>query len=406
MRSLLLITYHFPPSAASGAFRLLGFARHLPALGWNVHVVAPPTLPWEPADSRLAERLPDGVQVHPAPYPTALLTKPVRKLCGSASWLPTAWRVADRAVSRHCPDVILTSGPPHEVHLLGAYFRRRYSLPWVADFRDPWAVGRPPQVRVTRWERAFEKLVIRQADGLVWNTQRIRDCLRAAYPDRADMMVAIENGFDPEAYPARTRRSGDVAVVDVLHAGMVYLGRDPRPLFDALRLLDARRADGMPAVRVSFLGLKQDFAVDVEYETRLRGIEDRVRLEGHVPYLAALQRMVDADILLLLDSPGRRMGVPAKLYEYLGAERPILALAEQASDVAAVLRASGGFFRIADPRQARDIAHALEQLVGGLPTADRPANPGRSPYVRRELAGRLARFLDERISAAARLPAR
>jgi glycosyltransferase involved in cell wall biosynthesis len=401
MRSLLLLTYHFPPSAASGAFRLLGFARHLPALGWNVHVVAPPTLPWEPTDSRLAEHLPDGVQVHPAPYPTALLTKPVRKLWGSASWLPTAWRVAARAVSRHRPDVILTSGPPHEVHLLGAYLRRRYSLPWVADFRDPWAVGRPPQVRVSRRERAFEKLVVRQADGLVWNTQRVRDCLRAAYPDRAETMVAIENGFDPEAYPARTRRSGDADVVDILHAGMIYLGRNPIPLLDALRLLDARRADGMPAVRVSFLGLKQDFAIDVESETRLRGLEGSVRVEGHVAYMAALQRMVNADILLLLDSPGRRMGVPAKLYEYLGAGRPILALAEHDGDVAAVLRTGDGIFRIADPRQPEEIAHALEQLVGELPTADKPAAPGRSPYVRRELAGRLARFLDGRISTAA-----
>jgi glycosyltransferase involved in cell wall biosynthesis len=401
VRSLLLLTYHFPPSAASGAFRLLGFARHLPALGWNVHVVAPPTLPWEPTDSRLVESLPAGVQVHPAPYSQTAMTKPIRKLWPYAWWLPTAWRVAERAVHKHRPDVILTSGPPHEIHLLGAYFRRRHRLPWVADFRDPWAVGRPPQVVVTRRERAFEKLVIRSADGLVWNTPRVRECLKAAYPGRAHTMVAIENGFDPEAFPAPTRRTGDASMVNVVHAGMVYMGRDPRPLFDALRLRGARRADGLPAVRVSFLGLKQDFTVGLEAEARRRGIEDCIRVEGHLPYEATLQRMVDADILLLLDSPGRRMGVPAKLYEYLGAGRPILALAERDSDIAAVLRDSGGTFALADPRKAEDIANALEQLVNALSTADGLAARGRSPYVRRELTVRLARFLDGRIDTVA-----
>lgn len=362
-------------------------------------MVAPPTLPWEPTDPLLSDRLPEGVHVHPAPYSQAALTKPIRKLWPYAFWLPTAWRVAERAVSRHRPDIILTSGPPHEIHLLGAYFRRRHRIPWVADFRDPWAVARPPQVRVTRRERAFERLVIRQADGLVWNTPRVRDRLREAYPARADTMVAIENGFDPEGYPGRTLHSGDEGVVDVLHAGMVYMGRDPRPLFDALKLLEARRAGGSPAIRVSFLGLKQDFTVDVESEARRRGLEESIRVEGHLPYEATLQRMVDADVLLLLDSPGRYLGVPAKLYEYLGAGRPVLALAERDGDIADVLRDGGGTFRIVDPRQAGDIADALDQLVGDLPTTDRPADPGASPYVRRELAGRLARFLDGRIDA-------
>jgi glycosyltransferase involved in cell wall biosynthesis len=401
VRSLLLLTYHFPPSAASGAFRLLGFARHLPTLGWGVQVVAPPTLPWEPSDPLLTDRLPEGVHVHPALYSQAMLTKPVRKIWPYAFWLPTAWRVAERAVSRHRPDIILTSGPPHEIHLLGAYFRRRHGIPWVADFRDPWAVARPPQVHVTRRERAFEKLVIRHADGLVWNTPRVRDRLREAYPARADTMVAIENGFDPEGYPDRTRQPGDAGVVDVLHAGMVYMGRDPRPLFDALKLLQSRRTDGLPSIRISFLGLKQDFTVDLESEARRRGLEDSIRVEGHLPYEATLQRMVDADVLLLLDSPGRHMGVPAKLYEYLGAGRPVLALAERDGDIAAVLRHGAGTFRIVDPRQPGEIADALEQLVGVLPTTYRPADSATSPYVRRALAGRLARFLEERIDTIA-----
>ncbi len=87
-RSFLLVTYHFPPSAASGSFRMLGLARHLPRLGWRPVVVAPLALPWEPLDDHLARQLPADTTVYHAPYPTGFLTRLGRKLLGpEAVWL-------------------------------------------------------------------------------------------------------------------------------------------------------------------------------------------------------------------------------------------------------------------------------------------------------------------------------
>src|SRR5437870_4111524 len=111
MRKLLLLTYHFPPTAASGTFRILGFARHLPSYGWQPVVVAPPQLPWEPIDEELVRHVPPEVIVNPVPYPAHGLTKPLRRFARHALWLPKALAAARRAVEEHRPEAVLTSSP-------------------------------------------------------------------------------------------------------------------------------------------------------------------------------------------------------------------------------------------------------------------------------------------------------
>ena len=140
-RKVLILSYHFPPSAASGAFRMLGFARHLPQFGWQTVVVAPPRLDWEPTDEALTERVPSETAVYPIPFPKGWPWKPFGKLFPWGVWLPFAAAGCYRAIRDHRPDVVLTSGPPHVVHLLGRHLHRRTGLPWVADFRDPWVAG-------------------------------------------------------------------------------------------------------------------------------------------------------------------------------------------------------------------------------------------------------------------------
>jgi len=116
---------------------------------------------------------------------------------------------------------------------------------------------------------------------------------------------------------------------------------------------------------------------------------------GHLAYAQALEAMCRADVLLLLDQPGRRSGVPAKLYEYLGAGRPILALAEPDGDVAAVLRASGVPYRLASPSRPDEIRPALLELVEAV-AERRFGPPGRErlAFTREHLTERLADLLD------------
>jgi len=405
MQTLLLITYHFPPSAASGAFRMLGLARHLPRLGWRSVIVAPPRLPLEPVDLKLAEQLPADTVVCSVPYPEGRLARLQRRFAAQAVWLPPALRACKRAVEHYRPDAVLTSGPPHWVHLLGWALKRRHGLPWLADFRDPWITnneslaGRPLRHRCQAF---WERRVFRRADTIIANAPRAGEALQSAFPGYAGKIHVVTNGFDADSFPQNVAPPSSTPV-RIVHAGELYLGRDPRPFLDALS--DLKRSPDA-AWRLCFLGRTDAGSYDLEAEIRKRGLEAQVELGGQVSYEQSLYDMARASILLLLDSPGRRSGVPAKLYEYLGAGRPILALAEPDSDTAWVLRESGVPHRIAPPADRAKIRESLVDLIQrmrgqNVPSTDRERL---SQFTRKHMAERFAELLNEVIPDAPVMP--
>jgi len=400
LRRVLIVTYHFPPSAASGSFRLMGFVRHLPKFGWRSVVVAPPRLPWEAVDVNLVRDLPPETVVyhvrHDLRGPLGLALKFYAPL---SSWLPKAWWACTRAVHRHRPEVMLTSGPPHMVHRLGLLLKRQHRLPWVADFRDPWVAGVEAAGGTPRGARRaarVEAAVMGAADAIVANTPGSCAVLRDAYPEAAARMVAITNGYDPEAFVAFDAPARAGSELKITHPGQLYAGRDPRPFLDAIRDLERDRPAGFPPLRAHFVGNLDGQDTDLVAAIRGRGLEEVVTVSGPVSYSESLREMMQSDILLLLDSPGRSAGVPAKVYEYIGAARPILALAESDGDLAWVLRESGVPYRIAPPGDPARIKRALVELVAAAREAPKSARVQQSAsrFTRESLTGELATILD------------
>jgi glycosyltransferase involved in cell wall biosynthesis len=373
---LLIVSYFFPPTAAAGSFRMLGFARHLPKLDWQTIVVAPPRLPYEPVDRELGEQVPPETIVYPVAEPQGLAWKVARKAFGPYSvWLSKAMFACTRALRDHRPDAVLTTGPPHLVHLIGLYLKRRYRLPWVADFRDPWItkdegtptcghLGRGRSIR-RRWLTRLERAVIEHADVIASTGPLATRKLCESFPEQRSKMVTLTNGYDTECFEheARPVPAGDT--VRIVHAGEIYAGRDPGPFLDAIRDLEPGGDPGRVSVQVRFFG-QNPSGFDFPEELRRRGLETIVETPGQVSYTQALREMSHSDILLLLDSPGRRVGVPAKIYEYLGAGRSILALGESDGDLAWVLRESGVPHRIAPLKDAAAIRQALVELIGEI----------------------------------------
>ena len=398
-KKVLLITYHFPPSAASGTFRLLGFARHLPTFGWQPLVVAPPSLPWEPLDPQLVEQIPAEAMVHPVLYPMTA-PKLLRILAQNAMWLPRAWSACRQMIREHRPDVILTSGPPHCVHLLGQRLKRSTGLPWVADFRDPWiSDGKVKKLSwMQRWSLRCERRVFENADLILANAPNATRMFQEAYPLQCDKIVTLTNGFDPRPYT----RAQNGSCLRLVHAGEIYAGRDPRPVLEALAELNARSPDSH---ELQILGRDE---VNLDALLRERNWTDFVCVQGQRAYQESLDEMGRADILVLFDSSGRTIGVPAKLYEYLGAGRPILALAEPHGDTAAVLRQSGVLHRIASPKNAVQIRQALSELAQAIRAKDAVADPSLVQQFTREnlsrtLASRLDGLIGEPTSSSWRL---
>jgi glycosyltransferase involved in cell wall biosynthesis len=379
---------------------MLGLVRYLPKFGWLPVVVAPPRVPWEPEDESLLAQVPPQTPVERVPFASGFIGKLARHCAPEAHWLWPAKRACERMIAEHRPAAILTSSPPGCVHLLGRRLRKRHGLPWLADFRDPWVTNiRWPRltfgVRFARW---LEARVMRQANLLIANTPLNQRGWADAYPQEAHKMVTITNGFDPErfvdAHDSDRAESGAGGELTMLHAGELYSERDPRPLLGALREL---QAGGKPlSMRVDFVGRQSGGLFDFTQEVRDRGLEKVVRLEEQMPYAEAIRRMMRADILLLVHAPDSLIGVPAKLYEYLGAGRPILALAELDSDIAWVLRESGVLHRIAPPREVGQIKQALLELARAVKEGQ-PAVPNRDAlqqFTRERMAQKFAECLD------------
>src|SRR5262245_31988255 len=204
-RRLLLISYFFPPCAASASYRMLGLARHLPAFNWQVSVVTASNVPHEPHDAELASRVPPQTRVFAPPFPQNWLMRQLRRYIGYHVWLPRAYKACVRAIDFERPDAVLTSSPPHCVHFLGLLLKKRFRLPWVAEFRDPWIANNSNlQHRTVQsvWESYCEAAVIKQADRIVLNTPSARTELQRAFPAQASKMIVITNGYDPEVFAA------------------------------------------------------------------------------------------------------------------------------------------------------------------------------------------------------------
>src|SRR5262249_14204987 len=161
-----------------------------------------------------------------------------RRLFPYGIWLPLAWPACMRSVWSDRPDVLLTSGPPQWVHVLGYGLKRLFRIPWVADFRDPWITNN--EIRGVsgpdrRWQADWEATVLKEADRVIANAPGARDGLRQAYPAQQHKIVSITNGYDPERFSgagAPSRASEEGRKGRIVHVGEIYSGRDPRPFLD------------------------------------------------------------------------------------------------------------------------------------------------------------------------------
>lgn len=393
IRNVLLLTYHFPPSGAVAVHRMLGLARYLPEFGWQPVVVAPPSVPWEPIDESLLDLLPVATPIERVPFLDGLAGRVVSRIAPEAHWLVRAHAACGRMIAQYHPQALITSSPPGMIHILGRTIQMRHKLPWVACFRDPWVTNSlSRRTWKTRLDLHLESMVMSSADRLVANTPGSLRGWSREYPRHAERMVTIPNGFDPEGFVPSSDALSPREFLSIVHAGELYSGRDPRPFLDALQEL---RAEGQ-VFRAEFVGRHTERAYDFSAEILRRGLDQDVIMSGQVPYESALAKMMRADILLLFQTPGYRLGIPAKLFEYLGAAKPILAISEIDSDVAWALRESGTLHRVVSPTDVAGIKKALVELGLEIRAGRATLKDGRAvlKFTRREMARSFAKSLD------------
>ncbi len=350
MRRLLLITFRYPPAEIIGAQRPRALAKYLPKFGWEVTVVTP-RLPhgprqWEQVIETeyhdiLAEwkrragldghrGLHEQLHLSQALQPRARLlhTRILIALKNvltypdpTKGWISSAVQAIEQIRAQNSRvDAILTTSPPISCQLIGRKAKKILGCPWVADFRDLWTQNVNGSFQ--RLQTGLEKRTLRHADALVTVSGPWAARLRRRYYDKE--ICTICNGFDPEDFgsppPPLTKE------LSITYTGQLYQGRrDPTPLFQVLHELINKRAISPRDVRIRFYGPTEPWILPTAQQY---GLEEIVELNGVIPRSEALQRQRESHTLLLLGwadhrETGQHTG---KLFEYLGAQRPILAV--------------------------------------------------------------------------------
>jgi glycosyltransferase involved in cell wall biosynthesis len=407
VKRVLMIAFHFPPlRGSSGIQRTLKFAQYLLGFGWNPVVLSAHPRAFANAGDDQLRDIPAEVPVYRAfaldtsrhlsvggRYP-GLLALPDRWVSWCVGAVPTGWRLT----RRYRPDVIWSTYPIASAHLIGLLLHRLTGIPWVADLRDPMTDEGYPSHPLTRRAYAWiERQTLAHCSVAVCTTPGAIKTYRTRFPNIPEERFAlIENGYDEEnfaqaavAAPART--PGPFVLV---HSGVIYPSeRDPEPLFAALASLQNEGKLSAANFKLVLRATGHD-----DYLAKLiqkYGIEPLVTLAPHMSYREALAEMLSAGGLLILQASNCNHQIPAKLYEYLRAKRPILALTDPIGDTAAALR-NAGIDTIA-PLDDRDaIAAAIARFVplaqeGKAPIASDEMVAANS---RQSRTAQLARLLD------------
>jgi glycosyltransferase involved in cell wall biosynthesis len=389
---VLLVTLYFPPAGGGGVQRTLKFATHLPELGIETHVLAPddpkwihrddepppPTLAWVhrarfvgPAGRRPAEELHGTAGLERWQRQAALFGRRLLVPDENVTWNLTSIPAAIRIVRGEGIDVVLTTSPPPSVHLVGAAAKAATGVRWVADLRDS-LVANPHRDASRTVVRAKEQtqhglasLVARQADAIVAVSEAIAAEMRERGP--RGPVVHIANGSDFDDFEGLGYRGAER--FRITHAGSFFGKRDPRPFLTALTRVDD--------VVARFVG---DFrTADREWAESL-GLGDRLELLPYVPRRRSLELQRDSEALLLLipHADGRGRGVVSgKVFEYLAAERPILALVPPDGVAARLLQETGAGIVVAPDDvdgAARELAALRDRwragALDGAPLSD------------------------------------
>jgi glycosyltransferase involved in cell wall biosynthesis len=277
-------------------------------------------------------------------------------------FIPPAVRLALRLHRERPYDVMVSTAPPQSLHLCGLILSRLRNLPWVMEYRDPWQGGKAANV-VTWWsgalEARWEAAALRRAAAVVTVTDALAAVLRERVADPGKV-VSVLNGI-PSAHPPR--RAAPTGTFQILHAGTVYSRRDPRPLFRALKIVKQRLGPvGRPFV-VDFVGLSWQYqGRSLEDWAEEEGVGDLVNLHHAVGY-AECQGMIGGADLLLLLAQNQPLQIPNKLYDYLAAGRPILALLDEQGESARLLRKAGDHLLVPVEATAGQIAGVLESAI-------------------------------------------
>jgi glycosyltransferase involved in cell wall biosynthesis len=420
MRKVLFLAHYFPPTGGAGVQRSVKFVKYLPDFGWlPVVLTGSPKAPdrWTPEDASLAAEVPESVPVTRAQAVDENLPREARASAVRRALV----EAGSKAIEEHRPALIFATMSPFDHCLVAAELAKRFNLPWVADLRDPWALDEF-QVHRSRWHRARERRVMRErlssAASIIMNTPEARRRLHAAFPElAAKAVVSITNGYDPTDFDVEPKVLFP-GKFNIVHSGYFHadhglrqrrrnleytlLGRTepgvrllPRSHYYLIKAFE-RWLTVQPAIREKVAMVCLGVASPVDQSlVDASSCASIFTFTGYKPHRECLQYVRGADLLFLpmhaLPEKRRSSIVPGKTYEYLAANRPLLAAVPN-GDARDFLREAGAA-DLCEPEDIEAMATALRKRFdewSGRHGAQQREIRISPEFERKELALRLA----------------
>lgn len=429
MKKVLIITYYWPPSGGAGVQRWLKFVKYLRDYQWEPVVYCPEGAEYPEKDLSLAKDIPGGLEVirHPIREPyeiykrfigrgkdekisagflaeekRASLTEKISIWIRGNFFIPDArmfWikpsiKVLTEYLSKHPVDFIISTGPPHSCHLIARGLRKRFNIPWLADFRDPWTnIDFYRDLMLSSWadrrHHRLEKAVLRESDAVIAVSPGLAEEFSVIHPREYHV---ITNGYD-EADLAEADGILPGKKFSLVHIGSLVPARNPVVLWKVLAKILAENPGFRDDLEIKLVG-KVDYTVRESLEKE--GLTPYLNKVDYVPHQEVGKIMKQSQVLLLLvnNTPNARGILTGKFFEYLGSGRPVLAIGPVDGDLAVILRQSGAGM-ISDFGDENGLMENLREMYSHFKNGDLSVNAGKTEmYSRKSLTAALVKILD------------
>lgn len=435
MKRVLIISYYWPPTGGSGVQRWVKFAKYLPSEGWQPVIYTPENPEQLAVDESLAAEVPEAAEVVKTriiePYELykkllrrsghskeavevnpvnaqnkSLLQKAAMWVRGNlfrpdprCLWIRPSVRFLKKYLSEHPVDLIVSTGPPQSMHMIGLRLSRETGLPWIADFRDPWTkifyfkhLSMTPATE--RWHRKMEKKVLDEASAVVAVSPLVQQEFQAMTDTPVEL---ITNGFDEcdfSSEPCTQAYGGASQEFTITHTGLFAADGNPTVLWDVLAEKCQTDEAFRKLLRIKLIGKTDD---QILKALKDRGLESSLINMGYQTHSIAVDQQRQASVLILplRKEPEYRAVLPGKLFEYLASQRPILGIGQPDGAMAMIVNETGTG-TVIDWNDKEGISQYIEQCwkrhLEGRLSSD---GADLSRFTRRSLTRRMAGLFDK-----------
>ena len=379
MKRVLIITYYWPPSGGSGVQRWLKMSKYLPENGWQPVIYTAEDAEYPVEDASLEKDVPSEAEVirRPIVEPYSLYKKflGIKKgekvkagfinegakksgwkenlsvwLRGNffipdarCWWVKPSVRYLSKYLKEHPVDAMISTGPPHSMHLIATALHKKFNIPWVADFRDPWTdIDFYKDLKLTRCadhkHHRLEHQVLTEATKVVtvgW------DCAKGLESHGAKDVAVITNGYDEtfvETFPETSHLDHETLPFTMSHIGIIGENRNPETFWQSISDLVETfpETSPKPSIKIRLIGQVDNSVLE---SIKRHNIEKFVEIIPYIPHNQVIEEQAKSDVLLLFvnNTPNAKGILTGKIFEYMASGRPILCIGPEDGDSARIL---------------------------------------------------------------------